>query len=561
MGESQTLQLRLLDDLQKVFLKPELTAVPRTSRRFTVLQGQRLNFQVAVFSPVRTFQLCQVDSLFREQVVLRQTGMVFSDLPAAPEDPLVLTADPGFFPDPLLPLGAESLLSVPSRKWTSLWVSVDIPRECPSGRHPLRILLSTPSQEQVRLAWPLEPMPPAVMEVELDIIPAELPKQTLWSCSWFHVDCLQHWYGVGFQEPRFWEILEKYVKDMVAHGVNVLFTPLWTPPLDTAIGRERPTCQLLGITEEEGRYRFDFALLEKWITLARQWGMERFEFTHAFSQWGARATPKILVNGKRRFGWDVAATSPEYQDFLNQLLPALARFLRERDLAGKCIFHNSDEPQADSLERYRQSLALMTRHLPDEEFPVVDAMSDVEFVKEGVSQRPIPVTTALDNFQALPLKSRWCYYCGTWQHGAPNRLMGLPSWRNRALGVLLYALGQEGFLHWGHNFWFSQYSLDWDLNPWQNTSAGFGFFGGDSYLVYPGRHDDPVDSLRYEVFAEAMQDYRACQLLESLAGREAVLAILQEGVERPLSMTDYPHSAQWVQDVNQRILQAIDQRI
>ena len=562
MDETQRIRLCLLDDLQKVKMQEDLTAKPRRSRKFRALQGQRLNFQVALFTPVHTFLSCQVDSLFRECVTLRRAGMVFCDLPADPQDPLAATAEPGYFPDPLLPLGKGGLLSTPARKWISLWVSVDIPRECPSGRHFLRLSFSTPSREQLHLAWDPEPFPPQVVEVELEIIPGELPRQTLWSCSWFHVDCLQRWHNMGFQDDRFWEILRLYVTDMVAHGVNVLFTPLWTPPLDTAIGHERPTCQLLQITEEGGRYHFDFSLLEKWIRLARECGMERFEFAHAFTQWGARATPKILVNGERRFGWDVAATSPEYREFLDQFLPQLADFLRGHGLAGKCIFHNSDEPWPDSLERYRESLALMTRHLPDGEFPVMDAMSDVDFVMQGVCHRPIPVTTCLENFQGLPLKSRWCYYCGgTWQHGSSNRLMGLPSWRNRALGVLLYALGQEGFLHWGHNFWFSQYSLDWDLNPWQDTSAGYGFLGGDSFLVYPGRQGEgqgPVDSLRYEVFAEAMQDYRACQLLESLAGREKVLEILQEGVERPLKMTDYPHSEEWVLDVNERVLQAID---
>jgi hypothetical protein len=561
MDSRSEYRICLLDDLQKVFLTDELTATPCRTRIFSVLQGQRLNFQVAVFAPVRTFFLCQVDSLFRDYVTVRQTGTVFCDLPADSKDPLTITTKSGNFPDPLLPLAPGNLVSMPAGKWVSLWVSVDVPRECPSGRFPLRILLSTPPKEQLDLVWPCERIAPMVVEAQLEILPAELPKQSLWSCSWFHVDCLQKWYRLGYDSEEFWGVLRAYVKDMLSHGVNVLFTPLWTPPLDTAIGRERPDCQLLKISFQEGRYVFDFSLLKRWLDEARGCGMERFEFAHAFTQWGAKATPKILVDGERRFGWDVPADSPEYREFLRQLLPALAAFLRKEDLAGKCIFHNSDEPGGDSLERYRASLSLMTEFLPEEEFPVFDALSDVEYVKQGISRHPIPVTNALEHFMDLPVSSRWCYYCGNWGDGVPNRLLGMPSWRNRVLGVLLYALGQEGFLHWGHNFWFSQYSLDQNLNPWQNTSAGYGFFGGDSFLVYPDNDGAPVDSLRYEVFHEAMQDYRACQLLESLVGREQVLAILQEGLERPLKMTDYPHSEEWVRDVNLRVLRAIDQAI
>jgi len=331
--------------------------------------------------------------------------------------------------------------------------------------------------------------------------------------------------------------------------------------LDTAIGHERPTCQLLKITEKDGVYAFDFSLLAKWIATARECGIERFEMCHAFTQWGAKATPKILVNGERRFGWDVPATSDSYRDFLNQLLPKLAEFLRGQDLSGKCFFHNSDEPGDDSIERYRASLELLKKHLPENEFPVFDAMSSTRFVKEGVTYRPIPSTPELENFTDLPLKARWCYYCGNWQRGVPNRNFGLPSWRNRALGVLLYALGMEGFLHWGHNFWFSQFSVNWNLNPWQNTTAGYGFLGGDAFHVYPGNNDAPVDSIHYEVFSEAMQDYRACQLLEKLVGRDEVLKVITQGLDKPLKMTDYPHSDTWVLDVNDRILQAIDQAL
>ena len=550
-------QVQLLDDLQKVFLEKELTAKPCRNRRFRVLQGQRLNFQVAVKSPVRAFVNCRVDSLFASCATVRQVGVVYCDRPAVKEDPIVITSEPGVFPDPLMPLYPDQVVTLPDGRWISLWVSIDIPRECPSGRYPFRVVISTAS-EDVQLAWPLLPIPPEVVEVELDIIPEELPKQTLWSCSWFHTDCLQKWYKCGFEDERFWALLKNYLKDMAAHGINVLFTPLWTPPLDTAIGHERPTCQLLGITEKDGVYAFDFSLLKRWIDTARECGIERFEMVHAFTQWGAKATPKIIVNGERRFGWDVAATSPQYQDFLEQLLPKLAEFLRSQELSGKCFFHNSDEPYDDSLERYKNSLALLQKHLPDDEFPIFDALSSTKFVEEGVTLRPIPSTPHLENFMDLKLKAKWVYYCGNWESGAPNRNFGLPSWRNRVLGILLYALEREGFLHWGHNFWFSQYSLEQELNPWQNTSAGYGFLGGDSYHVYPGNNDAPVDSLHYEVFSEAMQDLRACQLLEKLTSRKTVMDIIMEGVERPLKMTDYPHSGEWVLDVMDRVLKAID---
>lgn len=553
-------EVRLLDDLQKVFCREELSATPRKSNVFKVLQGQRLNFQIAVKAPSHTFVKFDVDSLFRDCVTLRQVGMVFCDHPCDPLDQFRISAEPGFYPDPLLPIFPGELLSMPcNREWLSIWVSVDIPRECPSGKHPLRIAISTAKRE-TNLKW-LPEIPPECIDVILDIIPAELPKQTLWSCSWFHTDCLQKWYHCGFEDERFWGILRDYLKDMAGHGINVLFTPLWSIPLDTAIGWERPTCQLIGITEAEGRYAFDFSLLDRWIETARECGIERFEMVHAFTQWGAAATPKIIVNGERRFGWDVPSDSEEYRVFLDQLLPALTDYLRSKELQGKCIFHNSDEPNGEAVAAYKKCLALLEKHLNPEEFPVFDALSDARYVKEGISRRPIPQTDYFDSFKELDLDARWCYYCCNWAKDVPNRFFGMPSSRNRVLGVLLYACGAEGFLHWGHNFWFSQFSLDQELNPWHSTTAGYGFFGGDSFHVYPGNDGRPVDSIHYEVFSEAMQDYQACQLLEALAGRDAVMEILQEGLERPLKMTDYPHEAEWLSQVTGRILDSIDKRL
>ena len=48
------------------------------------------------------------------------------------------------------------------------------------------------------------------------------------------------------------------------------------------------------------------------------------------------------------------------------------------------------------------------------------------------------------------------------------------------------------------------------------------------------------------VMEEALNDLRACRLLESLVGRERVLALLNEGLDEPLAFARYPHSAAWL---------------
>lgn len=74
----------------------------------------------------------------------------------------------------------------------------------------------------------------------------------------------------------------------VDNGINMNLTPIFTPPLDTEIGSERPTVQLVGISKDESGYTFDFEKLKKWINMALECGIEYFEMAHLFSQWGAK---------------------------------------------------------------------------------------------------------------------------------------------------------------------------------------------------------------------------------------------------------------------------------
>lgn len=114
----------------------------------------------------------------------------------------------------------------------------------------------------------------------------------------------------------------------------MLLTPLFTPPIDTAKGAERPTVQLVDIYYSADGYSFDFSKLDRFIKLALDSKIEYFEFPHLFTQWGSEHAPKIIVteNGKsyRRFGWETNSDSPEYAEFLQSFLPAFKSFMKEK---------------------------------------------------------------------------------------------------------------------------------------------------------------------------------------------------------------------------------------
>ena len=132
----------------------------------------------------------------------------------------------------------------------------------------------------------------------------------------------------------------------------------------------------------------------------------------------------------------------------------------------------------------------------------------------------------------------------------------MPSERNRILGLQLYKYNVKGFLHWGYNFYYSQYSKA-VIDPFETADAGGKFPSGDSYVVYPGKNGMPLDSLRLHVFYDGIQDMLALKLLESKIGYDKTLEIIEKGIDNPITFTEYPHDARWLEDIREQVNTAI----
>ena len=135
----------------------------------------------------------------------------------------------------------------------------------------------------------------------------------------------------------------------------------------------------------------------------------------------------------------------------------------------------------------------------------------------------------------------------------------MPSQRNRVLGYQMYKYNVKGFLHWGYNFWYKQFSVG-PVDPFTETDAGGSFPSGDSFVVYPGVDGKPLQSLRLKVFYDGFQDMRACQLLEDLVGKDKVMSIIEEGVT-PITFASFPHSDEWQLGVREKINMAIKEAL
>lgn len=202
-----------------------------------------------------------------------------------------------------------------------------------------------------------------------------------------------------------WTITGNYLENAVRYGINMLLTPILTPPLDTGVGLERPTVQLVDIARTADGYQFGFSRLKRYMDLAWEKGIRYFEISHLFTQWGAHCAPKVVIseNGeeKRLFGWDTAAGSPEYTAFLEVFLPALRGFLKREGRLDRCYFHISDEPSLEMEDSYRRAPGISSRRCW-RDAAAWTPCPIMRFMKKGLFPFPFrPTTTSTPSWNTM----------------------------------------------------------------------------------------------------------------------------------------------------------------
>lgn len=536
-------EYRVVSSMEKVFATGANTQ-ELENKVLTGLKGETISFQIAYYwgGARKERGFIEVVSPLKDAVHVREVKLVPCEYPChMKRDEGYLTTEPGLYPD-LLTNITEFGFPLVSGQWRSLWVDVELGTDMEAGSYPVEIQLK--KQDELL----------GEVKVDCEVLNMELPKLPIPHTEWFHCDCLANYYNVEIFSEEHWNIIEEFVKTAVKYKCNMLLTPVFTPPLDTGVGLERPTVQLVDVTVTDKGYEFEFSKFYRWVEMAQRCGIEYFEISHLFSQWGAFATPKVMgvKDGKyqRLFGWETKAAGEEYSKFMHVFLTALKKELVALGIDKKTYFHVSDEPNMEHLESYQAALNVVKEDL--EGYPIMDALSDFEFYQKGLVREPI---CGLDHIQPFldcdPRPEKlWGYYCTAQCQDVSNRFIALPGFRTRILGTQMYKFQLDGFLHWGYNFYNSEYSL-YPINPYMCNDSSGAFPSGDPFLVYPGKDGKPEGSIRLMLMDEALSDYCAMLALEGLVGRDAVMNCIEE--DAVIEMKKYPQSSAWLVTMRDKI--------
>lgn len=551
------IQSRILSALVKVFENEDPPSEPE-SLRLTALRGEHVSFQIAYLADEKCEVRLEIKASPSLSVHARTVEAIPSEYVGYPEqmelDRNYLKTKPGKFPDCLREISGN-LLQMRKKKYRTVWFEVDISSDAPSGNYPIRICLLNSDGAIV-----------ADDSQCITVLNADLPPQRLIHTEWFYADCIADYYGYQVFSEDHWNAIFQFMKTAVRRGINMIYTPLFTPSNDTAPGCDRTTTQLVGVKVEGDRYQFDFSRLERWIALAQSAGMQWFEMVH-LSAPGAQRALKVMatVNGaeKQIFNMDVNLPDDGYARFLNAFLPALRSELEMLGVLEHCYFHISDEPRECNLSEYLWMQRLVAPQLAG--CRIIDAVSVPAYVEEGLADIPVPETKYFNLFDAMHLPERWTYYCCSCGVGLSNRFFAMRLARTRAIGIQLFKYRIDGFLHWGYNFYNSCGSIR-HLNPYQySASSNDGgipqykaFPSGDAFLVYPGPDGVPEESIRLLALEAGMNDLRVLQELAGRTSYEYALSFVEEELPYPITFTDYPTSDYYYISLRNRVNRALE---
>lgn len=413
-------------------------------------------------------------------VRIRRIGMlpISKNTPGAEE--IVVRKAPCDIPDILY---NESVVNLKANETVGIWLTVFVPKGTKAGKYQGVVSIKN---EEIN----------ATLPIELNVYPFELPDaRHLLMTNWWSVSNITAYHNVRYLSEEYWNIVEKYFKNMAEHRQNVILLQ-WVPGSNNSI-----KC----IRKENGTLEFDFTNLERIIQLAEQYGVaDRLEFGHL----GGIDRTKHVVNFRSTDAFDEKEgkiVNLSFEEWFEPSLKAFYEYLKKTDRLQRALIHISDEPFQPDIDAWRDASKRVRKIAP--ELKQIDAIETMNFT--DCLDVWVPKLSHFDRWRKGFEERRdnnefWYYICchpvGTTY---PNRFIDLPAARIRVLHWINYSEELTGYLHWGYNFWQG--------NAFGAPTEQYG--PGDTHIVYPSP-DGLLDSIRWELERESVEDYEYLKLLE-----------------------------------------------
>ncbi len=390
------------------------------------------------------------------------------------------------------------------------------------------------------------------LAVQVDVRPLVLkPRQDFPVTKWISADSIWEYYKIEPCGERFWQLADAYIANMVAHGCDVIYTPIFNARHEILV---RPA-QLLRVKRPApDRYEFDFTDVQRWVRIALKHGAKHLEFTHFFTPAPTSGKhPQRIFERDGKIGpmlWppEISATSETYRKFLEQFLPQFKAFLEAEKILDRAFFHCADEPDGDAqMADYRKARALLRELAPW--MKVMDAMSDTRFATDRLSDMPIPSIVTAPEFTKANCPA-WAYFCCGPRDSYVQRLLDTPLPKIRMAGGSFTGWARKdsctGATTTGSSSAPPRCPTPSSTRRWARGRACPRAI--PSWCI-PGA-EGPIDSIRWEVFAESLQDYALLQSA-GIKPDDPLLAPLKNYAE-------FPKHEAWIESARAKLLRPGD---
>jgi len=411
-----------------------------------------------------------------ENIQMRFIGYIPLKSNTTDADRIRIAAAPCEIPDPLL---ETDEISLPAETTQPIWVTFWIPPETVPGVYQGDLVVLVDEKEMK-------------VHVALHVYPFPLPAaRHLLVTNWFNLGNIAKAHGVELWSEPFWDVLVRYAENMARHRQNVVLTP-WT---------------MIDVMQDAGgQLSFDYSRFDRFVELFQKAGVadgiEISHVGHPKGGWGG-SVELSSVRAKKKDTGEIVAL--DYEHGLKPLLSDLERHLEERGWLQRAMIHISDEPAIQNVASWREASELVRRAAPH--LRRIDAIETIDF--DQALEIWVPKLSQWDAWRYAFLKrfdrvEFWYYICcHPYGNVYPNRFLDYPSTCVRVLHWVNYVENLKGYLHWGWNFWGD--------DPFGVPSERLP--PGDTHVVYPGK-TGPLDSIRWEIQRESLEDYEYLWLLE-----------------------------------------------
>ncbi|WP_018628640.1 DUF4091 domain-containing protein [Niabella aurantiaca] len=536
-GPDAPMAVWLQSSLQRIF--PQSPAQTAAALELQAARNSRVSFQVAFRSNMKdqTHISCSTEGAETLHPRVRYVGLVpmpHFNTDVSPEELDGVGYLPGWLPDPLYPVTKTEAHPFESR---SFWITLQIPASLSPGIHDFHVRMRWQEGKEEK---------DKLLHVKVKVSALVLqPRSNFHVTHWWRGEAIALQYETKMFDEQWWKLTRACMKNLIEHGNDVAFIQNFFEL--RAVFKE--PCQMLIVREPSpGKYEFDWSRIKRFVDMCRELGYKKFEWAHLWLYWGVQDAMHVYKKEgnayKLLWAENLSGTSDTYIHFLKQYLPQLHRFLLKENLLSDSYFHLSDEPWSEHVENYKKARNILRQLAPW--MKVMDALSDVRYGREQLTDIPIPIISSDEAYRKEQIP-HWVYFCTGPRNKWLNRLYDTPLPKLRMSGWLFYKLKALGFLHWGYNFW---YTLDKEQpgDPF-TEGAAYAYPGiayGDPFVVYPGP-DGPYDSIRWEVFSESLQDYAILQSA-GIQPEDPMLAALH-------TYEDFPRSEQWINETLKKILE------